>query len=61
MLGGALAGAAGMVALFYNNSARFRWDSSTASLPSQLLCSGIGNLTGAVVGGYIIGLIWARG
>lgn len=60
MLGGALAGAAGMVALFYNNSARFQMGFQYGLFAfTAAVLGGIGNLTGAVVGGYLIGLIWA--
>lgn len=60
VLGGALAGAAGMVALFYNNSARFQMGFQYGLFAfTAAVLGGIGNLTGAVVGGYIIGLIWA--
>lgn len=60
ILGGALAGAAGMVALFYNNSARFQMGFQYGLFAfTAAVLGGIGNLTGAVVGGYLIGLIWA--
>ena len=60
ILGGALAGAAGMVALFYNNSARFQMGFQYGLFAfTAAVLGGIGNLTGAVLGGYIIGLIWA--
>jgi branched-chain amino acid transport system permease protein len=60
VLGGALAGAAGMVALFYNNSARFQMGFQYGLFAfTAAVLGGIGNLTGAVVGGYMIGLIWA--
>jgi branched-chain amino acid transport system permease protein len=60
VLGGALAGAAGMVALFYNNSARFQMGFQYGLFAfTAAVLGGIGNLTGAVLGGYIIGLIWA--
>jgi branched-chain amino acid transport system permease protein len=60
VLGGALAGAAGMVALFYNNSARFQMGFQYGLFAfTAAVLGGIGNLTGAVVGGYLIGLIWA--
>ncbi len=60
LIGGALAGAAGMVALYYNNSARpgmgFRYGlfAFTAAV-----VGGIGNLNGAVLGGFIIGIVWS--
>jgi branched-chain amino acid transport system permease protein len=60
MLGGSLAGAAGMIALFYNNSARFQMGFQYGLFAfTAAVLGGIGNLTGAVVGGYLIGLIWA--
>jgi branched-chain amino acid transport system permease protein len=60
VLGGSLAGAAGMVALFYNNSARFQMGFQYGLFAfTAAVLGGIGNLTGAVVGGYLIGLIWA--
>ncbi|MGE3799033.1 MAG: branched-chain amino acid ABC transporter permease [Thermomicrobiales bacterium] len=60
LIGGALAGAAGMIALYYNNSARptmgFRYGlfAFTAAV-----VGGIGNLNGAVVGGFFIGIVWS--
>ncbi len=60
LIGGALAGAAGMIALYYNNSARpamgFRYGlfAFTAAV-----VGGIGNLNGAVIGGFIIGIVWS--
>ncbi|CAN5623350.1 branched-chain amino acid ABC transporter permease [soil metagenome] len=60
IVGGALAGAAGMIALYYNNSARpgmgFRYGlfAFTAAV-----MGGIGNLSGAVLGGFVIGLVWS--
>ena len=60
ILGGALAGAAGMIATFYNNSARFQMGFQYGLFAfTAAVLGGIGNLTGAVVGGFIIGLIWA--
>jgi branched-chain amino acid transport system permease protein len=60
LVGGALAGAAGMVAVYYINSARpgmgFRYGlyAFTAAV-----VGGIGNLNGAVIGGFIIGIAWS--
>lgn len=49
-----------MVALFYNNSARFQMGFQYGLFAfTAAVLGGIGNLTGAVLGGYIIGLIWA--
>ena len=60
ILGGALAGAAGMVAIFYNNSGRFQMGFQYGLFAfTAAVLGGIGNLGGAVVGGYIIGLIWS--
>lgn len=60
MLGGALAGAAGMVALFYNNSARFNMGFQYGLYAfTAAVLGGIGNLSGAVLGGYMIGIIWS--
>ncbi len=60
LLGGALAGAAGMVALYYNNSARFQMGFQYGLYAfTAAVLGGIGNLGGAVVGGFAIGLIWS--
>lgn len=60
LIGGALAGAAGMVALIYNNSARFNMGFQYGLFAfTAAVLGGIGNLVGAVVGGLMIGLIWA--
>lgn len=60
IIGGTLAGAAGMIALYYNNIARaqmgFRY--GLFAFTAAVL-GGIGNLAGAVLGGFLIGLIWA--
>ncbi len=60
IVGGLLAGAAGFIALYYNNSARpgmgFRYGlfAFTAAV-----VGGVGNLGGAVLGGFIIGIVWS--
>ncbi len=60
VLGGALAGAAGLIALFYNNSARFQMGFQYGLYAfTAAVLGGIGNLAGAVIGGFMIGLIWA--
>ena len=60
LLGGALAGAAGMVALYYNNSARFQMGFRYGLFAfTAAVLGGIGNLNGAVLGGFIIGLVWS--
>lgn len=60
LLGGALAGAAGTIALIYNNSARFNMGFQYGLFAfTAAVLGGIGNLAGAVVGGICIGLIWA--
>ena len=60
LVGGSLAGAAGMIALYYNNSARptmgFRY--GLFAFTAAVL-GGIGNLNGAVIGGFMIGLVWS--
>ena len=60
LLGGALAGAAGTIALVYNNSARFSMGFQYGLFAfTAAVLGGIGNLAGAVTGGILIGLIWA--
>jgi branched-chain amino acid transport system permease protein len=60
ILGGALAGAAGMIALYYNNSARFQMGFRYGLFAfTAAVLGGIGNLNGAVLGGFIIGLVWS--
>jgi branched-chain amino acid transport system permease protein len=60
LLGGALAGAAGMIVGFYNNSAVFNMG-FTAGLRSftAAVLGGIGNIAGAMLGGILIGVISA--
>jgi branched-chain amino acid transport system permease protein len=59
-LGGALAGAAGMIALYYNNSARFQMGFRYGLFAfTAAVLGGIGNMAGAVLGGLCIGLVWA--
>ncbi len=60
LLGGMLAGAAGMVALIYNNSGRFQMGFQYGLYAfTAAVLGGIGNLGGAVLGGFLIGLIWS--
>ncbi|MDQ3655180.1 MAG: branched-chain amino acid ABC transporter permease [Chloroflexota bacterium] len=60
LLGGGLAGAAGMVALFYNNSGRFQMGFTYGLFAfTAAVLGGIGNLSGAVLGGFLIGMIWS--
>ena len=60
LIGGALAGAAGMIALVYNSSARFSMGFQYGLFAfTAAVLGGIGKLTGAVTGGILIGLIWA--
>jgi branched-chain amino acid transport system permease protein len=60
ILGGALAGAAGMIALYYNNSARFSMGFRYGLFAfTAAVLGGIGNLAGAVLGGLLIGLVWS--
>jgi branched-chain amino acid transport system permease protein len=60
LIGGSLAGAAGMIALYYNNSARFQMGFRYGLFAfTAAVLGGIGNLAGAVVGGFFIGIVWA--
>lgn len=60
LLGGSLAGAAGWIALYYNNSARFQMGFRYGLFAfTAAVLGGIGNLTGAVLGGLLIGITWA--
>ena len=60
LIGGGLAGAAGMIALFYNNSARFQMGFRYGLFAfTAAVLGGIGNLAGAVIGGFFIGIVWA--
>jgi branched-chain amino acid transport system permease protein len=60
LIGGALAGAAGMIALYYNNSARFAMGFRYGLFAfTAAVLGGIGNLSGAVLGGFIIGIVWS--
>lgn len=60
LVGGGLAGAAGMVALFYNNSGRFQMGFQYGLFAfTAAVLGGIGNLSGAVLGGFLIGIIWS--
>ena len=60
LLGGALAGAAGLIFGVYTGSSHFLrgFDSGLKAFTAAVL-GGIGNLNGAVLGGYLIGLIGA--
>jgi branched-chain amino acid transport system permease protein len=59
LIGGTLAGAAAMIAVYYNNSARFQMGFRYGLFAfTAAVLGGIGNLTGAVVGGFCIGIIW---
>jgi branched-chain amino acid transport system permease protein len=60
LIGGGLAGAAGMIALYYNNSARFQMGFRYGLFAfTAAVLGGIGNLSGAVLGGFIIGIVWS--
>lgn len=60
LIGGLLAGAAGMIALYYNNIARAQMGFKYGLFAfTAAVLGGIGNLAGAVVGGFLIGLIWS--
>lgn len=59
IIGGSLAGAAGMIALYYNNSARFQMGFRYGLFAfTAAVLGGIGNLNGAVLGGFLIGFVW---
>jgi branched-chain amino acid transport system permease protein len=60
LLGGALAGAAGMIIAMYNNSAVFvmGFTAGLRAFTSAVL-GGIGNIAGSMLGGLLIGLIAA--
>jgi branched-chain amino acid transport system permease protein len=62
LLGGLLAGAAGMIYALYNGTVQFN-QGFTAGLIAftAAVMGGIGNIKGAVVGGLIIGVIQALG
>jgi branched-chain amino acid transport system permease protein len=57
-IGGALAGAAGMTVGIYLNTGRYLmgFDAGLLAFTSAVL-GGIGNVTGAVLGGYVIGFL----
>ncbi len=57
-IGGALAGAAGMIVGIYLNTGRYLmgFDAGLLAFTSAVL-GGIGNVTGAMFGGYVIGFI----
>lgn len=60
IIGGLLAGAAGMIALYYNNIARAQMGFKYGLFAfTAAVLGGIGNLAGAVVGGFLIGFIWS--
>ncbi len=60
ILGGSLAGAAGMLAIYYNNNANFQMGFRYGLFAfTAAVLGGIGNLNGAVIGGFIIGLLWS--
>ena len=60
VLGGALAGAAGLIAAYYNDSVRYSMGFQYGLYAfTAAVLGGIGNLTGAVLGGFAIGIIWA--
>lgn len=59
IVGGSLAGAAGMIALYYNNTARFQMGFRYGLFAfTAAVLGGIGNLNGAVLGGFMIGMVW---
>jgi branched-chain amino acid transport system permease protein len=60
LLGGLLAGAAGMIYALYNGTIQFNQDFTAGLIAfTAAVMGGIGNLKGAVVGGLIIGVIQA--
>ncbi|MEA2527519.1 MAG: branched-chain amino acid transport system permease protein [Thermomicrobiales bacterium] len=60
LLGGAMAGAAGMIALYYNSSANYHMGFRYGLYAfTAAVLGGIGNLGGAVLGGLLIGLVWS--
>lgn len=60
MIGGALAGAAGMLVGLYNNTAVFTMGFSVGLLSfTAAVLGGIGNIVGSALGGLLIGLILA--
>ncbi|MEZ4497402.1 MAG: branched-chain amino acid ABC transporter permease [Thermomicrobiales bacterium] len=60
VIGGALAGAAGMIALYYTSTARFQMGFRYGLFAfTAAVLGGIGNLYGAVVGSLMIGLVWS--
>jgi len=59
ILGGGLAGAAGMIALYYNENASYHMGFRYGLFAfTAAVLGGIGNLSGAVLGGVLIGLVW---
>lgn len=59
LVGGILAGAAAFITMYYTNSASFRMGFRYGLFAfTAAVLGGIGNLTGAVVGGLIIGIVW---
>jgi|DewCreStandDraft_1066081.scaffolds.fasta_scaffold02404_3 branched-chain amino acid transport system permease protein len=60
LIAGALAGAGGFIQGLYYQSARFDMGFRAGLMAfTSAVLGGIGNLTGAVLGGFLIGLIWA--
>lgn len=60
LIGGALAGAAGMIALYYTSTARFQMGFRYGLFAfTAAVLGGIGNLYGAVVGSLLIGIVWS--
>ena len=59
LVGGILAGAAGFIIAYYINTARFQMGFRYGLFAfTAAVLGGIGNLNGAVLGGFIIGLVW---
>lgn len=59
LIGGVLAGAAGFIIAYYTNTARFQMGFRYGLFAfTAAVLGGVGNLSGAVLGGLIIGLVW---
>jgi len=60
LIGGGLAGAAGITALYYNNTANYQMGFRYGLFAfTAAVLGGIGNLNGTVIGGFAIGFIWS--
>jgi branched-chain amino acid transport system permease protein len=60
LLGGALAGAGGMIAAYYNDTTKFDMGFRYGLFAfTAAVLGGIGNLAGTVIGAFCIGIVWA--